>query len=137
MTHLALVDALQHVHRLLHHLVLVGGERVLAVVNGDGVQATRNRHRGRAGVERVELLRVERGGGDDEAEVGTLLNQLLAQTEQDVRVNAAVVGFVQHDNTVLAEERVCDELLHETAVRDVLDLRPGGGFVVEPNPRHQ
>ena len=131
MARLALVDALQHVHRLLHHLVLVRGGHVLAVVDRHGVQAAGDGQRRRAGVEGRELRRVQRGGGDDEAQLGALRQQLLAEPEQDVGVDAAVVRLVQHDHRVAAELGIGDELLHEATVRDVLDLSSGRRLVIE------
>ena len=52
------------------------------------------------GIEEVrgELLNVEGGGRDDEAEVWALLDDLLHEAKEDIGVDGAFVGLVQDDD---------------------------------------
>jgi hypothetical protein len=49
--------------------------------------------------------RVDRGGGDDQLEVGPLRQQPLEVAEQEVDVEAALVGLVDDDRVVLRQLR--------------------------------
>eukprot|EP00951_Prasinocladus_malaysianus_P023504 scaffold200267_cov31-Prasinocladus_malaysianus.AAC.1 len=56
---------------------------------------------------------------------------LLEQAEEDVRVDGALVGLVQHDDAVRAHHVVQEALAEEHAVRHVLQDRLGGRAVLE------
>jgi len=79
----------------------------------------------------VRLVGVQRGGRDDELEVGPALHDALEQAEEDVGVDGALVRLVQHDHAVGAEPVVQQRLAQEHAVRHVLDHRLGPGAVLE------
>ena len=74
---------------------------------------------------------VECGGGNEQTEVGTLREQTLAEAEEDVGIDASLVGLVEHDNAIMGESWVADELFDEAAVGDVADFCGGVGKVVE------
>ena len=74
---------------------------------------------------------VEGGGGDEQTQGGTLREQTLAETEEDVGIDAPLMGLVEHDNAVSGESGVADELFDQTAVGDVADFGGGVREVVE------
>eukprot|EP00160_Parvularia_atlantis_P010107 Unigene198_Nuclearia_a/m.724 Unigene198_Nuclearia_a/g.724 ORF Unigene198_Nuclearia_a/g.724 Unigene198_Nuclearia_a/m.724 type:complete len:554 (-) Unigene198_Nuclearia_a:1634-3295(-) len=79
-----------------------------------------------------KLVRVERGGRDDEAQVGPLLEHFFQQPDDHIRVHRALVRLVQHERAVLQQQRVEHHLAQEHAVGHVLDARaPGRPRVVE------
>jgi hypothetical protein len=72
-----------------------------------------------------EAFRVDGGRGDDDLEVGALLEHALQKPEDEVDVEAALVRLVHHDHAVGGEVVVGLDLLEERAVGH--DLDPGGG----------
>eukprot|EP00982_Pelagococcus_subviridis_P016282 31468-Pelagococcus_subviridis.AAC.13 len=57
----------------------------------------------------------------------------LQEAEQDVRVQRALVRFVEDHDAVLREARVFEALAQQRAVGDVLDPRVASGAVLEPD----
>jgi hypothetical protein len=54
-----------------------------------------------------EALRVDGGGGDDQLQVRALGQQLLQIAEQEVDVEAALVGLVDDQRVVFVQQRSC------------------------------
>ena len=71
-TRLALVKLLENADGLVDGFIHRGRHRVLAVIDGDGEEATGDFHAHCVRIEGFEGTRVERGGGDDELQIGTL-----------------------------------------------------------------
>ena len=111
--------------------VEVVGLRLLRVQHLDRKRPPGNREDRSLKKVRGELDGVKRGGRDDELEVGSLLDGLLHQPEQHVRVDRALVRLVEHDDGVLLEVRVDQALPEQHAVRHVLDFRLGARAVLE------
>ena len=80
-----------------------------------------------------EFNRIQCGRGDDEFEVIALLNGLLEEAEEHIRVDCALVGLVQHEDRVLAQVGVDKALSQKHTFCHVLDLRLGGCAVLETN----
>lgn len=99
-TRLALVKLLEDADGLVDGFIHRGRHRFLAVVDGDGEEAAGDFHAHCVGIECLEGTRVEGGGGDDELQLRTFGKQLLAETEENVGVDTAVVGFVEHDDII-------------------------------------
>ena len=78
-----------------------------------------------------EDLRVERCRGDDDLEFGAAGCYLLQKSQDEVDVEAAFVGLVDHDDAVAAEVPVGLELLKQHAIGEDLDARVDVGRVVE------
>ena len=126
--HLALVVRrllARHLHqRAVAHLHRVGPPRHL------------DDRRGRAvglGEVRGELLGVDGRGGDHDLEVGPLRQQLLEVAEEEVDVEAALVGLVDDQRVVRREQPVVLELGQQDAVRHELDEGVLAGPVGEPD----
>ncbi|KWW40622.1 hypothetical protein AU359_01102 [Micrococcus luteus] len=71
-----------------------------------------------------EALRVDGGRGDDHLQVRALGQQVAQVAQEEVDVEAALVGLVHDDHGVAAQLRVVGNLGQEDAVRH--DLDPGG-----------
>ncbi len=70
---------------------------------------------------RGELFSIDRGRGDDDAQVGTPALQLLQVTEQEIDIQAALVGLVDDDRIVGIEVAVVAGLGQQDAVGHELD----------------
>ena len=91
-----------------------------AVADLDGIRTTRHLDHGRVEV-RGEAVDVDRRAGDDHLEVGPARQQALEVAEQEVDVEAALVGLVDDDRVVLAEVAVALQLGEQDAVGHQLD----------------
>ena len=69
-----------------------------------------------------EALGIDGGGGDDDLQVGPLRQDPLEVAEDEVDVEAALVGFVNDDGVVLAQQLVALDLGQQDAVGHQLDL---------------
>jgi hypothetical protein len=70
----------------------------------------------------AETLGIERGRGHDHFQVAPLGQQLLEVAEQEVDVEAALVGLVDHDRVVLAQQRIGLGFGQQDAVGHQLDV---------------
>ncbi len=68
-----------------------------------------------------QLVRIERGGGDDQLELGPTRQQPLEPAEQEVDIQAALVRFVQDDGVVSAQLTVALQFRQQDAVGHQLD----------------
>ncbi len=102
-----------------------------AVPDLDRVGAAR--HRDDRGVGEVggEALGVDGGRRDDDLEVGALGEQPSQVAEQEVDVEAALVGLVDDDRVVAAERAVALDLGQQDAVGHELDHGVGPDLVGE------
>ena len=92
------------------------------------------RHLDHRGVEVVgEALRVDGGRRDDQLEVGTAGEQVGEVAEQEVDVEAALVGLVDDDRVVAPQQAVALQLGQQDAVGHELDLRVLADLVGEPH----
>ena len=78
-----------------------------------------------------EAIGLQRGRADDDAQVGPPREQALHVAEEEVDVEAALVGLVEDDRVVGAEQRVALDLGQEDAVRHELDVRGRRGAIGE------
>ena len=78
-----------------------------------------------------EARRVDRGRGDDDLEVGPLRQQLAEVAEQEVDVEAALVGLVDDQHLVGPQEAVALDLGQQDAVGHHLDVGVRADPVVE------
>ena len=109
-------------------VVLLGGG---PVADRDGVRAPGDLDDGRAAEMLAEAGRVDRRARDDELEVRTPGQQLLEEAEQEVDVQAALVGLVDDDRVVAAQQPVALDLGEQQAVGDEPHQRLLPGLVVE------
>ena len=72
----------------------------LCVVNLHGKGASGDVENGRLVKVLGKLLCIHCGGGDEQLEVGSEACNVLDQTKQDIRVQRALVCFVDHEHTV-------------------------------------
>ena len=86
---------------------------------------------GRAAEELRETLRLDRRRRHDQAQVGTLRQQAVADAEQEIDVEVALVGFVDDQRVVAQQQRVAFELAQQQAVGHQLDQRARTGAVDE------
>ena len=117
-------------------LVLLGQVDERAVADLDGVGAAGDlddRRRAAATVGEVagEPLGVDGRRGDDQLEVGPARQQPLEVAEQEVDVEAALVGLVDDDRVVLAQLTVALELGEQDAVGHQLEPARARGAVGE------
>ncbi len=68
-----------------------------------------------------EALGVDRGRGDDQLEVGAFAQQLLEVAEQEIDVEAALVGLVDDDRVVGRQPAVAGDFRQQDAVGHELD----------------
>ena len=99
-----------------------------AIANFDRVRAARHRHdrRRRAiGIGEVlgEALGVDRGRRDDDLEVRPLGQQLFEVAEDEIDVQAALVGLVDDQRVVAAQQPVALDLCEQDAVGHHADQR--------------
>jgi hypothetical protein len=78
-------------------------------------------------------LDVDRRGRDDQLQVGAPRQQLGEVAEQEVDVEAPLVGLVEDDRVVLAQQPVVRDLGQQDAVGHELDQGAVGDVVVEPH----
>ena len=71
----------------------------------------------------AEYLRVDGGGGDDDLELRAGVQDALQEPEDEIDVEAALVGLVHHDHAIPAEQGIELHLLKEDAVGHDLDDR--------------
>ncbi len=92
-------------------------------------------HRGRLAALDREVLGeaggVDRGAGDDHLQVGTLRQELLQVAEDEVDVEAALVGLVDDQRVVAAQHPVALDLGEQDAVGHHLDQRGVADLVGE------
>ena len=69
-----------------------------------------------------EALRVDGGRGDDHLEIGALWQQLLQVAQDEVDVEAALVGLIDDDGVVLGEHAVVLDLGQQDTVCHQLDV---------------
>lgn len=70
-----------------------------------------------------ELLRIESGRGDDEAEVSfSEARDVFHQSEEDIRMQRALVGFVNHHHTVGLVQVRSDQIKSNQIGRQVIPL---------------
>ena len=88
--------------------VLWVGDRAVADLDGVGAAGDLDDRRGLVvdGEVRGEALGVDRGGGDDHLEVGAARQELPEVAEEEVDVEAALVGLVDDDRVVLVQVAV-------------------------------
>ena len=63
----------------------------------------------------------------------TAFVDVFEETETEVDVEAAFVGFVDHNDRVLSEERVKLDFAEQNAVRHKGDVGAGGGDILKTN----
>ena len=78
-----------------------------------------------------ERLRVDRGGGDDQLEILAAREQAFQIAEQEIDVQAALVGFVDDDRVVFGEVAVALRFGEQDAVGHQLDVSLRAGAIVE------
>ena len=126
-----LVDRVQDPLGLVAVVVGVLPERPVADL--DRVGAARHLdHRGAAEMP-AEPLRVDGGRGDDQLEIGPVGQQPGQVAEQEVDVEAALVGLVENDRVVAAQRPVPFQLGQQDPVGHQLDLRVPADPVGEPD----
>ena len=113
-------------------LVVLGQLEQGAVADLDRERTTRHLDDGRAEVG-GEPVDVDRRAGDDHLEVGPAREQALEVAEEEVDVEAALVGLVDDERVVLAEVAVALELGEQDAVGHQLDPAGLRGAVGEPH----
>ena len=130
-----LVDCVAH---RLHLIAVVAGlvaDRPVALL--DRIRATADlHHRGRSlGTREVcrEALGVDGRRRDDEVQVGALPQQPVQVPEQEVDVQAALVGLVDDDRVVPAQHAVALDLGQQDAVGHHLHQRVVADVVGEPH----
>ena len=125
-------QALQH--RLADGVDVVAGHIVgRAVADLDRVGAPAHLDdRGTAEV-RGEAFDVDGRAGDDDSQVGPARQETRQVAEQEVDVEAALVGLVDDDRVVAAQVPVALQLGEQDSVGHHLDLGPLGGAVGEPD----
>ena len=124
-------DAIALVHRQLDELVDAGGVPRVAVRDVDRVWAVRHGQDRRVVEVLGEAPGVDGRGGDQHAEIRAAYQQALEQAQDDVDVEAALVGLVDHQHVVLVHIRIELHLLNEDAVGHHLDARLGARVIVE------
>jgi len=78
-----------------------------------------------------EGLGVDRGGGDDDAQLGSLETQVAQVAEEEVDIERTLVRLVQDDGVVGAQQRVALDLGKQHAVGHELHHRVARSAVVE------
>ena len=89
------------------------------------------RYDGGVAEEPGEYLSVERSRGDYDLEFRAACDYLLQRTQNEVDVQAALVGFVHHDDAVAGEQGIRLEFLKQHSVGEDLDPGVDVGGVVE------
>ena len=67
----------------------------------------------------------------DQAQVGTLRQQAVADAEQEIDVEVALVGFVDDQRVVAQQQRVAFEFAQQQSVRHQLHQRARAGAIDE------
>ncbi len=126
-----LVHRLQH--RLLQGLVALPGARLggRTVAQLHRIGAPRHVEHRRPAEVPGKSLWVDGGRGDDQLEVGTARQELAQIAQQEVDVEAALVGLVDDQGVVLAEPAVLLDLGQQYAVGHQLDGGLGAHMVLE------
>ncbi|MCY1510234.1 hypothetical protein D9M68_446050 [compost metagenome] len=124
----ALVNG-QVVEQRLAVLVHLGGERPVPGVHRVGAAGNLDDR----GITEMlgEALQVDGGRGDDQLEVGPARQQGLEEAEEEVDVQAALVGLVDDDGVVALEEAVVLGFGQQDAVGHQLDQAALVGLVLE------
>ena len=104
-----------------------------AVADLDRVGAPADLDDRRAREVRGHPLDVDGRRGDDQLEVGTPRQQLGEVAQQEVDVEAPLVGLVEDDRVVLAQQPVVRDLGEQHAVGHQLDQRASADLVGEPH----
>ncbi len=130
--HVAAADARQLAdrvrNRLLHRLVALADRFVLgrAIADLDRIGPARDfedRRRAALCIGEVhgEALRIDGRGGNDELEIRSARQQTLQIAEQDIDIEAALVGLVDDQGVVLVEQPILLDLGEQDAVGHQLD----------------
>ncbi len=122
-------DGLVHVHGLV--VLVLHLEELGAVADFHRIGAAGDLDHRRAAEEVREALRVDGGRGDDHLELGPGRDQALQVAEEEVDVEAALVGLVDDDRVVGAQLAVRVRLREEDPVGHHLQHRLGAGPVLE------
>ena len=112
------------------NVVSLGGLRVVQL---DAEHAAGDVDEGGLGEVLLELLLLEGGGHDNDAEVGALGDEVLDGTNEDIRVDGALVGLIEYNDRVLREEGVGHSLTEEHTVGHVLNARLLAADILETN----
>ena len=104
-----------------------------AVPDLDRIGAPADLHHRRAAEVRRDALHVDRRRGDDQLQVRPTRQDLGEVAEQEVDVEAPLVGLVEDDRVVLAQQPVVGDLGQQDAVGHELDQRVVGHVVAEPH----
>ena len=97
----------------------------------NGIEAAFDREDGGVVEEGGEAFGVEGGGGNDDFEVGAAAAEVAEAAEDEVDVEAALVGFVDDEGVVGEPVGIVGELGEEHAVGHELDAGAFGGAVLE------
>ena len=79
----------------------------------------------------AESLSVDRGRGDDEFEIGSLVQNTSEIAQQEIDVETALVGFVDNDGVVLTQQPIGARLSKQDAVGHEFDERLVGSVIAE------
>ncbi len=120
---------------LLRRLVRIGliVQTVWPITDLDRVGAAGHLDDGRVTEMPGEPPRVDGGRRDDQLQVGPAGQQLLEIAEQEVDVQAPLVGLVDDDRVVGPEHPVPDDLVQQDPVGHQLDQRVRAGVIAEPD----
>ncbi len=105
------------------------------VENLDGVEATGDLDNGCALECLGEAGGIDGGGGNDNPEIGSLVAEPSEETEDEIDIQAALVGFIDDEDIVIEEEGVPLEFIKKDPVGHELDERPRRGAVLEADGR--
>ena len=111
------------------------GDRAVADLDGVGAAGDLDDRRGLVvdGEVGGEAFRVDRRRGDDHLEVGAARQELPEVAEDEVDVQAALVGLVDDQRVVPGQVAVAGDLVEEDAVGHDLDEGVVAGLVGEPD----
>ena len=122
-------DRLVHVHGLV--VLVLRLEELGPVADLYRVGATRHLDHGRAVEESREALRVDGGGGDDHFQLGAHGDEALRVSQQEVHVQAALVGLIDDERVVGAQLPVRMRFREQHPVGHDLHHRVGPRGVLE------
>ena len=120
---------------LLRRIVRVGliVQTVGPITDLDRVGATGNLDDGSVTEMPGEPSGVDGGRRDDQLQIGPAGQQLLEIAEQEIDVQAPLVGLVDDDRVVGPEHPVPDDLVQQDPVGHQLDQRVRAGVIAEPD----
>ena len=81
----------------------------------------------------AEALRIDRGAGDDQFQVAAFGEKLLEIPDQEVDVEAALVGLIDDQRVVLAKQPIALNLGQQNAVGHQLDVGVIGDMIAKAN----